>query len=89
MNDLKGTTLFAHLSQIEDPRIERTKQHKLIDILVIAVCGTICGAEGFNEIEEFGEAKEEWLKQFLELPNGIPSHDTFRVCPTKLIAWSG
>ena len=78
MNGLKGTTLFAHLSQIEDPRIERTKQHKLIDILVIAVCGTICGAEGFNEIEEFGEAKEEWLKQFLELPNGIPSHDTFR-----------
>jgi predicted transposase YbfD/YdcC len=78
MNNLKATTLFEHLSQIEDPRIERTKRHKLIDILVIAVCASICGADGFNEIEEFGESKEEWLKQFLELPNALPSHDTFR-----------
>jgi predicted transposase YbfD/YdcC len=78
MSELKGAALFEHLSEIEDPRREQTKLHKLIDILVIAVCATICGAEGFNEIEEFGEAKEEWLKQFLELSNGIPSHDTFR-----------
>ena len=78
MNNLKGATLFEHLSEIEDPRRELTKLHKLIDILVIAVCASVCGAEGFNEIEEFGESKEEWLKGFLELPNGIPSHDTFR-----------
>lgn len=78
MNNLIGAALFEHLSQIEDPRREQTKLHKLIDILVIAVCASICGAEGFNEIEEFGESKQEWLKQFLALPNGIPSHDTFR-----------
>jgi predicted transposase YbfD/YdcC len=55
-----------------------TLRHKLIDILVIAVCATICGAETWTEMEEFGEAKESWFRQFLELPNGIPSHDTFR-----------
>ena len=71
-------TLFDHLAIIEDPRIDRTKQHLLIDILVIAVCAVMCGAEGWTEIEEFGRAKEEWFKGFLELPNGIPSHDTFR-----------
>lgn len=71
-------TLFDHLSIIEDPRRDRTKRHLLIDILVVAVCATICGAEGWTEIEEFGRAKQAWLKQFLELPNGIPSHDTFR-----------
>jgi len=74
----QGQTLFDHLSIIEDPRIDRTKQHLLLDILVIAVCATICGAEGWTEIEEFGCAKEAWFKRFLELPNGIPSHDTFR-----------
>lgn len=75
---IKGQTLFDHLSIIEDPRIDRTKQHLLIDILVIAVCAVICGAEGWTEIEEFGRAKEEWFKKFLALPHGIPSHDTFR-----------
>ncbi len=78
MNNLIGATLFEHLSQIEDPRREQTKLHKLIDILVIAVCASVCGAEGVNEIEEFGESKQEWLGRFLALPNGIPSHDTFR-----------
>lgn len=75
---IKRETLFDHLSIIEDPRIDRTKQHLLIDILVIAVCAVICGAEGWTEIEEFGRAKEEWFKKFLELPNRIPAHDTFR-----------
>jgi len=54
------------------------KSEPLPDILVIAVCTVICGAEGWTEIEEFGRAKEEWLKKFLALPQGIPSHDTFR-----------
>jgi predicted transposase YbfD/YdcC len=49
----------------------------LLDIIIIAICGVICGAEGWVEIEEFGKAKEMWLKELLELPNGIPSHDTF------------
>lgn len=73
-------SLFEHLSKIEDPRVERTKRHKLIDILVIAVLATICAAESYPDIEEFGIDKEEWLRTFLELPNGIPSHDTFRRC---------
>lgn len=71
-------SLFEHLSKIQDPRIERTKRHLLTDILVIAVLATICAAESYPDIEEFGIDKEEWLRTFLELPNGIPSHDTFR-----------
>lgn len=78
MSETKAATLFEHLSAINDPRVERTRWHKLIDILVIAVCATICGAESFPDMEEFGKDKEEWLRTFLELPNGIPSHDTFR-----------
>ena len=70
-------SLIEYLKSIPDPRIDRTKQHKLIDILMIAVCAAICGAETWTEVEEFGETKADWLSQFLELPNGIPSHDTF------------
>lgn len=57
--------------------IDRTKKNNLIDILVIAICAVIANAEGWEEIEWFGQTREEWLKTFLELPNGIPSHDTF------------
>src|SRR5205085_4006588 len=78
MKEPKTPALIEHLEQVGDPRIERTKRHKLIDILVIAVCATVCGAEAWTEMEEFGEAKEQWFRRFLELPNGIPSHDTFR-----------
>ncbi len=67
-------TLF---SQVEDPRVERTKYHRLRDIIIIAICGAICGADGWVEIEEFGKAKEAWLTDLLQLPNRIPSHDTF------------
>src|SRR5262249_4442602 len=70
-------TLETLLAEVEDPRIERTKRHRLRDILIIAVCGTICGADGWVEIEEFGKAKEAWFTKLLNLPNGIPSHDTF------------
>jgi predicted transposase YbfD/YdcC len=70
-------TIEAHFSEIPDPRIHRTKKHKLIDILIIAICGVICGADNWVEIEIFGNSKQDWLKTFLELPNGIPSHDTF------------
>jgi predicted transposase YbfD/YdcC len=64
-------------AKLRDPRIDRTKQHKLIDIITIAVCAIVCGAQGWTEIEMFGHQKYAWLKTFLELPNGIPSHDTF------------
>ena len=67
-------TIFA---QVEDPRVERTKRHRLRDIIILAMCGVICGAEGWGEIEEFGRAKEAWFRELLKLPNGIPSHDTF------------
>ncbi|HEY6410298.1 MAG TPA: ISAs1 family transposase [Ktedonobacteraceae bacterium] len=67
-------TIFA---QVEDPRVERTKRHRLRDIIILAICGVICGAEGWVEIEEFGKAKEAWFTDLLGLPNGIPSHDTF------------
>jgi predicted transposase YbfD/YdcC len=69
--------LIEHFSIIPDPRVDRTKWHKLIDILTITNCAVLSGAEGFNEIASFGEAKCAWFKTFLELPNGIPSHDTF------------
>jgi len=69
--------LHAHLQGLEDKRRGAGKRHKLIDILTIAICGIICGADDWNGIEEYGQAKEEWLRQFLELPHGIPSHDTF------------
>ena len=62
---------------MDDPRIDRTKRHHLLDIVSIAICGTICGADNWVDIELFGNCKEEWFRTFLELPNGIPSHDTF------------
>jgi len=66
-----------HFGELEDPRIDRTKLHKLVDILVIAICAVIAGADNWEDIEEFGKARVEWFKSILELPNGIPSHDTF------------
>lgn len=69
-------TLLDHFTNLTDPRIDRTKEHKLIDIIAIAICGMLCGADNWVAMEQYGNAKEEWLKQFLELPNGIPSHDT-------------
>lgn len=70
-------TIADHFRNIDDPRVERTKQHKLIDIITIAICAVICGADSWVAIETYGVAKYKWLQQFLELPNGIPSHDTF------------
>ena len=66
-----------HFSKVNDPRMDRTKHHKLIDMIAIAICAIICGAEGWVDIELFGNSKIHWLATFLELPNGIPSHDTF------------
>jgi predicted transposase YbfD/YdcC len=68
--------VLEYLATVPDPRKERTRLHSLKDILVLSLCAIICGADGFVAIEEFGLLKEAWLKTFLELPNGIPSHDT-------------
>lgn len=68
---------LTYFSSLTDPRVERTREHSLEDILFIAIASIICGAEGWNEMEEFGKCKEDWLKTFLRLPGGIPSHDTF------------
>lgn len=75
-----------HFSQVTDPRVDRTKEHKLIDLIAISICAVICGAEGWTDIENFGNSKLAWLKTFLELPNGIPSHDTFGRVFAKLNA---
>ena len=68
---------MSYFSEMKDPRVERTRYHNLNDIIFIAIAAVLSGAESWNEIEYYGEMKEEWLKEFLELPNGIPSHDTF------------
>ena len=70
-------TLDQHFGDLTDPRVERTKLHQLVDILVIAICAVIGGADNWEDVEAFGKAKQEWFQTFLELPNGIPSHDTF------------
>ena len=68
---------FSHFQIVRDPRIERTKKHPLESIFFVAICGVICGADSWIEIAQFGEDKEEWLRRPVELPHGIPSHDTF------------
>jgi predicted transposase YbfD/YdcC len=68
----------AHFADLEDPRLDRTRLHNLMDIVVISICAVIAGAEGWQDIATFGRAKHDWLKTFLPLPQGIPSHDTFR-----------
>jgi len=70
-------SLAVYFSRLPDPRGDRGRRHHLIDVMVIAVLAVLCGAEHWTEMEEFGHAKEKWLKTFLELPNGVPSHDTF------------
>jgi len=83
-----------HFADLPDPRLDRTKLHSLGDILVLALCAVIGGAESWPDIEAFGHAKRDWFKRFLELPNGIPSHDTFRrvfaaLSPAKFAACFG
>ena len=76
-NNVAASSLVAHFGLMPDPRIDRRKEHELVDILVIAVCTLLCGGEGFNDMEDFGKAKQEWFQTFLALRHGIPSHDTF------------
>ena len=71
-------SLAHHFAELTDPRIDRSRLHDLLDIVAIAICAVVAGAESWDDIEDFGNAKHDWLKTFLDLPNGIPSHDTFR-----------
>ena len=82
---------FATFANPTDPRLERTRHHELFDIVVVAVCATIAGSDSWADIERFGDERLEWLRTFLRLENGIPSHDTFgrvfsRLDPAKLSA---
>jgi len=76
--DTETQSILNYFAELPDPRRDNeNKRHQLIDIIAIAILATICGAEHFTEMQEWGKANEEWLRTFLELPNGIPSHDTF------------
>ena len=70
-------SLVEHFATISDPRVNRTKEHPLVNVLTIGVCTLLCGGETFNDMEDFGRAKREWFETFLDLGNGVPSHDTF------------
>lgn len=72
-----SNSLFHHFESLKDPRIERTQKHPLESIVFISVAAITCGADTWNEIEEFGDAKLAWLSTVVPLPNGIPRHDTF------------
>lgn len=77
MDPLSGCAIRSHFAALPDPRVERTKRHALLDILTIALGAVICGADSWVEVERFGRAKRNWLRSFLVLPHGSPSHDTF------------
>lgn len=73
----KPPSIQAHFAALPDPRINRTRRHNLLDILVIALCASLCGIDDWASVSLFGKLKEDWFRSFLELPGGIPSHDTF------------
>jgi len=77
MTDSPVTTIHQHFAALTAPRVDRTKHHALLDIVTIALCAILCGADSWVECEVFGQAKLAWLRTFLPLPNGIPAHDTF------------
>lgn len=72
-----GASLAEHFGSLEDPRVEHLTDHKLLEIILITICAVICGAETWTDVELFGTERLEWLRQFMELESGIPSHDTF------------
>ena len=72
-----SVSIIDHFAGVDDPRMERTRKHKIGDIIAVAIRAVIAGADNWGDIESFGSAKLDWFETFLELPNGIPSHDTF------------
>ncbi len=100
MGMLAPSSFQEHFSPLTDPRSAHApnQRHELLDILVIAICAVICGADGWEDIEEYGQTQAEWFAQVLDLPHGIPCHDTFRRVLSRLdpeeltrcfIAWTG
>jgi predicted transposase YbfD/YdcC len=77
MKNQVRANIEQHFGSLIDPRINRTKRHELLSILMIAICAVIAGADNWEDVEEFGKARIEWFQTFLDLPHGIPSHDTF------------
>ncbi len=77
MSQSIDTRILTHFACLNDPRDNRGKEHLLLEIVAIAICAVICGAESWVDIELYGQSKQEWFATFLSLPNGIPSHDTF------------
>lgn len=76
MSESAITSFKTHFGALPDPRVQHSIEHLLIDIVMLTICAMICGAESWVEIENYGIAKQAWLGTFLELPHGIPSHDT-------------
>lgn len=72
-----SSALITHFAQVPDPRTNHARRHNLLDIIVIAICAVICGADDWVEVAHFGRCKLDWFRSFLELPHNIPSHDTF------------
>jgi len=77
MEKTECTSIIEHFSLLSDPRVLRKTRHQLIDIVIITICAVFAGADDWVEIANYARAKEDWFKTFLELPGGIPSHDTF------------
>jgi predicted transposase YbfD/YdcC len=91
MSDTLAHLFAAQFATLEDPRLERTQRHKLLDVIFIAVCATVSGANDFVGMEKFGKSKRAWLDKYLDLPHGVPSHDTFgrvfaALDPTSFVA---
>ena len=80
-------SLIEHFKNLPDPRVERTKDHELIDVLTIAICTLLCAGESFNDMEDFGQAKEDWFRTFLTLKNGIPVTTRSTACLRHWTRW--
>lgn len=74
--EMTTASILEYFASVTDPRVERSQRHPLASVLVLSLCAVVCGADSFVAIEHFGKARASWLKTFLDLPNGIPSHDT-------------
>ena len=77
MSHTKAATLLAPFAQLEDPRIDRTRHYNLLDLIFIALCAVVSGANDFVAIAKFAKTKRDWLEKYLDLPEDTPSHDTF------------